>query len=539
MNVSTIAANRIYQKTLVILGILGLMIGLFSRISILSRDEAKLTVTPIEDDSYYTQSYAWHISRGEWFSINSAQKSNAYHPLFPALASLMYSIPPASNTEGLPRVLCLQLIFFLVLCILLFKIMNKLTSYFRVHKSAAFFCVGIYACDANVWTADMNLMETGLRMLLFVTFVYAALPRFLENRYTFGQDFKESALLALQCLTRIDMLFMVFGWAFYLFFFQRMRSWKSLAILVFPSVAAVLGWMMLSYIHTGWLIPSGGAPFIEITGRTFFGNLQKSFFILIHFFLGIPGPHHTFFWWTDQWGFVSPVIRRGIMVVLCVTVIIWGYLYRSKVRTDEGGRLDQVMPILRAFYLSGLCVCLVYVVMMSASYFFTRYFSFLLPLRAVTIALLLFASNSEYKIHKLRWVFLAVFMAAHLSIFGYHQWRISKVQTTDWAEAKKYIESNPWENKTIASFESGVLGFYLPHIINLDGKTNADAFHAIRKGRLAEYILTIRPDYILDISGKNITEYLYRSDKPIQQNPDFEKQYQLVHNSNPYIWKRR
>jgi hypothetical protein len=50
----------------------------------------------------------------------------------------------------------------------------------------------------------------------------------------------------------------------------------------------------------------------------------------------------------------------------------------------------------------------------------------------------------------------------------------------------------------IASFQSGVLEYFHPRTLNLDGKMNIEAAKAIRAGQLDQYVRRARPEYIVD-----------------------------------------
>ncbi len=54
----------------------------------------------------------------------------------------------------------------------------------------------------------------------------------------------------------------------------------------------------------------------------------------------------------------------------------------------------------------------------------------------------------------------------------------------------------------VAGFNSGILSYYGGHpTVNLDGVMNADAYDAIQKRRLAEYVRDQRVDVVVDFAA--------------------------------------
>jgi hypothetical protein len=54
------------------------------------------------------------------------------------------------------------------------------------------------------------------------------------------------------------------------------------------------------------------------------------------------------------------------------------------------------------------------------------------------------------------------------------------------------------QDAEIASFQSGVLEYFHPRTLNLDGKVNVEAARAVRSGQLDAYLSRRRPTYIVD-----------------------------------------
>lgn len=61
-----------------------------------------------------------------------------------------------------------------------------------------------------------------------------------------------------------------------------------------------------------------------------------------------------------------------------------------------------------------------------------------------------------------------------------------------------WISSHATAPVRVGMFQSGTTGFFCQNVVNLDGKVNVAANHALRSGRLPEYVEAESLDYIID-----------------------------------------
>jgi hypothetical protein len=69
-------------------------------------------------------------------------------------------------------------------------------------------------------------------------------------------------------------------------------------------------------------------------------------------------------------------------------------------------------------------------------------------------------------------------------------------------EAARWLRDHTAGDARVGSFNAGILGYFSERVVvNLDGAVNAEAYRARRNGRLLDYVLAERLDYLADWRG--------------------------------------
>ncbi len=96
-----------------------------------------------------------------------------------------------------------------------------------------------------------------------------------------------------------------------------------------------------------------------------------------------------------------------------------------------------------------------------------------------------------------------------LIVFGWTTWKIGYYPWQDRQyAAAKWIRENTDEDDTIASMNSGIMGYYGKRtVVNMDGVVNPKAFEAIKERRMLNFMRTSGVDYFIDFDFALRNEY--------------------------------
>jgi hypothetical protein len=251
------------RNIIILAGILLLLTGLSFRLLLFWRSPAELTVFPLGDDSYYTQSHARSISQGHFFSLNDQQKSDAYFPLYTFACAILHRLAGEDRLLGIKYALGLNFLIFLGCLVTVGFISSRILAWMEkgLRHSFSFLAIGVYACSFIIFSSDMNLMETGLQLLIGLWIIYQTLGLYQKKEKSDKDFIALSFLFVLACLTRIDMALFVCGYSLALLW--RRQEWglnkKRLAILIIPPALASTAWITVGYLAKGYWLPTGGA----------------------------------------------------------------------------------------------------------------------------------------------------------------------------------------------------------------------------------------------------------------------------------------
>jgi hypothetical protein len=532
------------------LGILLLLTGLSFRLLLFWRSPTALTITPLGDDSYYTQSHARRISQGHFFSLNDQQKSDAYFPLYTFTCALLHGLAKGDHLLGLRYALGLNFLIFLGCLVTVGFISSRMLHWAEARSRWMLSLLGIaiYACSFIIFNSDMNLMETGLQLLVSLWILYQTLSLYQKKEKEDKDFIYLSSLFVLACLTRIDMALFVAGYSLALLL--RRKKWgfnkKRLAIIIIPPALASIAWVTTGYLAKGYWLPTGGFNAFIPSWSLFCGNVTKLSSTFLHFFLGLPHslqthPRYTLFWslWWNQRSLLKICL---LLVYLFILVSLIAYFLRRQPVKKE--RLKYFFYPLVPFVSGILLLVIFYVSCYGRNYFFSRYFTIVVPLFLffwLTVFALLVEPQGDGKAYHKKVAFVTFLLFSQFIIFTYVQYNIFKILKNgpflywamfDWTKRSTLPE------ESVASYETGILGYHRNNVINLDGKANLDVAIAIKNTTFAHYVVKIKPKYILDRWGDSIY-YRMLNNLPLAKEQIFLKHYELIQKVPFFIWKRK
>jgi hypothetical protein len=513
------------RKLLFVLSIAMMLIGLGARLEVAFRTPARLSVVPLQDDSYYTQSYARQMWAGEFFSINDEHRGNAYHPLYPILCAPLHGLSGSNPVLGIRLVALFNVILFIASLWMASRVYRRLAPG-NPAPTAVLFGLGLYAVHALAFENDMNLMQTGLQLLLLWTLLDVTLRLHEERRKRLRDYLLVGGIGALACLTRIDVAIVIFGYGITMLL--NRHRWeltvsRFLAVTA-PGACAVLVWCVVSYFVVGSFLPTGGAANASGIVLPSSTTLGRGAVVLSLASVGLPHSYVNVFW--SPWWTANPWARPLLSTALFTVFVL--LLLRNPV--DVGRLARNALPALAPMLVGTALLVVTYVMFTRATYFFSRYFAVVLPVMGCFWFLLV--ANAFERRHERRVISVGVISTL---LFSFYLYRVSNLEESYWWTALDRVQALSQESDWIASPETGLLGYYHRRTINLDGKTNVEALRARQSGSTVEYLSSTDARFTVDGWGAFNTQI---DGVVIAQDSKFLAEWELVVDG-PFIWRRR
>lgn len=376
---------------------------------------------------------------------------------------------------------------------------------------------------AAVWFASplllmhtMNGLETGLyTVMLTLTLV------------TFGHVLRQPDARSMRLplllgvvggitfLARNDavfLLFSIFGVWFIHEVFVARRGFVAALRLIIPSGLLIIlisaPWMISNYINFGSIVPVSG------TAQSLSGGFARNADILPailfeYAFVMLPVPAQIQAMPVFQWSAVA-------IVVTIVTVFM--------VQTWRRG--GAVRYVVLAYLIYAVAMSAYYGFYFGAGWFLSRYLSPLAPLLTVAtfsvaygLATILMKSQASQVMRGLGVVSLLLCFV----LLG--RFLVPGVKEQGHFQVVTWVNQNVSEETWVGAVQTGTLGYWHDRTINLDGKVNPDALHALlTKGHVLDYIVDSKITYLADWYG--IASWV--TDEMSDRNARFAAEFELV-----------
>ena len=445
-----------------------------------------------DEDAYYSFQVARNMVNGHGVTADRSGATDGFQPLWTFALTLPFLFGNTRAALGL--VGAISLVLWLLGAWAFARILLALLprgSPYPVEASL-FFAV-VFTSDSLVRSYYWNGLETGV----YLTLLLVALDRFVvDERGADRSDLLFGVVLGLLALARTDGVVWCVALiaARWLRGSPTTRSWRRVAVPLVVTVAMLLPWVAFGLVLTGSALPQSGVA-TGAHGIYAFGRHLVRTFALATARDFVPWPKP----------FAPAALRSGIAAALVFGAEL-AVLYRSGIATG---------PVRRGLVVVMGAVAVVtaaYLRVSSAVWFLYRYLSSLRLLMLAVTALA--AWRVLAAVHRLvirhpaggslRWApwlagaglvtvaLVGVARAARPVIYREPGYMTSGVDAIA-ARADQLRGCG-----RIGMFESGRTGFvYGARIVNLDGKVDLPALHAILRHRLPDYIDSSRLDVIL------------------------------------------
>ncbi len=463
----------------------------------------------LPDDTYYTLTIARNIANGCGASIDCINKTSGFQPLI-----TLFSIPAFLLTDNLYTPIKVAIGFSAIFGILTNVVMTLV--YYKHTKNTVLsiiFGVFLIAFHNNILNY-FNGLETSLAMFM------GSLLIFMLQKY-YGRSLSRVHILALggliafAMLARIDMSIMVFFIGLYLLVNHGLRSTFFIAVTALIIISPMWGYNL---IYTGSILPESGqavkniVAFHQTVHLTPLKSMQMAWKTLDVFSL-----HYA----------TSSFISLAILFLSCCH----GVYAAIK---NKNFTLELVL-IVTMISMIGF-----YVFYLPAFWFFDRYLAFSLLLGVFLVFCLfekiMVANRKMPTIKPFLFFMVSLFVfsnAIKMPLF------FSKPETTlyygekgarGYMEIADFIVDNISENSTIASMQSGALGYFAAkhnhRVHNLDGVVNNAVLPLILNKEVNVYLKENQVAYFADWSFNTFWLSNIVEDNSVQLEPLFSTKMQ-------------
>lgn len=458
------------------LGLLGCIVILGAVTATLTlRSMPLLAAQPIIDDGFYAMAIARNIGLGHGITIDGELLTNGFQPLVVFLTAPLYAFAGADRVLAIRLVLAFHWMIYTATGFVLGLIVS---DYLQPRPSArrAFVIATtmfLHMVSMQIIMQYFNGLETGLVLLL-----YALAWRYYQQGYdrTYAGVAGLGGLLGLLVLARIDAA--VFVALFTLYYL--LKHWSAGVVPAFAR-AALLGtsallvsspWWLFNVTQFGAILPTSGQA-LSITGTSIYLSLSDLLHRLMAAFEAV-------------FENTMPLLFAGryedntslfLLLRVGMTVALVYLLWRARAELFAVPASHPQSELRRRTLIFGLLLLVAFLVLvgyygalMVSTWFYTRYLTLGSLLAVATISLVVYHYWSRLKV-----VFVAVgtvlFIYTTAFVLLGHMGR--SLTESYWDQVAVTFDNVP-PDEAVAAVQTGTLGYFRDHVINLDGKVNTD-----------------------------------------------------------------
>lgn len=454
------------------------------------RPAAHVFSTPLTEDAFYSLAVARNLALGLGFTIDGATLTNGFQPLFTlieaAAYSLAYAINAGDDALAMRFILGISWGMWLATGALLGEIAAKLTTDpaedpakdpaedkaedRALRETRRWLAMLLYLGGFLTFMHHFNGLETGMLMLLYTVLAYGYQRGLMARRWgpaAFGAAF------GLLVLTRIDAgIFVAFFTGWHALETLRRRGMKAAVtqglMIAVPALLVSIPWWWFNYHYFGAIMPTSGQAqqafaFDERRWRWILWALAVD---------GLPGLWFGRLEETFHDGIILSLLRA---VVVCA--LVWFFIHRLK---NVKSLRHPVPAMTRRICRFGVILAMALValaVYYGASFIaFWFYYRYLFPAALpVTVAVAWCLAPVALKRPRASIILGALIaLPALLSITMAYGGRTLHVETVYWEQLALVRRDVP-ETERVAAGQAGTLGYFRQHVVNVDGKVNAQA----------------------------------------------------------------
>lgn len=436
------------------------------------RDDGHVFATPLTEDGFYSLAVARNVAAGSGITVDGRQPTNGFQPLFTFAEAAAYAIAGGDETLAVRLVLALSWLIYLATAGLVGAIAADAVADDGERDGGPtrmlrrWLAMLLYAGGFLTFMHHFNALETGCVLFLYALAWRLYQAGLLEHRLgppAFG------ALLGLLVLTRIDAAIFVAVVCVW----QLLARWRAgpaaaLARAVAIGATALLissPWWAYNWVEFGSLMPTSGTAQQE-------WGLSARRIRWVFWALGVSSLPTLWLGWLDEAfhdGILLSVLRAVVIGALGVLI---GRAWR-RARLPSDPVLQRTLAFGAALAAAMAALALYYGLSFIAYWFYYRY---LFPVALIaTVAIAWWAAPVARRHPVVAGALVALLCVPTLisAVLAQHG-RTLHVQTVYWEQLALIAERVP-AGDHVAAGQAGTLGYFRPHVVNVDGKVNREA----------------------------------------------------------------
>ncbi len=442
---------------------------------------------PVGEDGYYMLNVAWNLARGDGMVYNYHQRTVGVQPLSTFLyAALAWTTRRlgGGQWEFVRVVMLFGVLDQLLLACLIAQLAASLSCGEETSAAAAAslgFLLSLFSITLFRWSTYG--LETGPYLTLFAICVLYSLHLSRSPDLNLQESLAFGALAGITGLARID-------FSVILLFFLASALWQKRLKLAWTLVAGITAaalvapWM--AYVHSvtgSWIPSSGRAEAMLVTPASAIPRALA----VVQAAMGYLAPwiYPISFW----------VALAGLLILLALLFLLMPWKRTAQLIQSTFGENS----FLTYWLLSVAVLLLIYFAYFWDIHFYGRYAA---PMLVITFPLLAVLGAEGIRKSK-RFTQGAALLAmpacfAVWSFLCFHVGRVGNALTLEAGFVREHFSGT-----RVGAFQSGVVGYFNPNVINLDGKVNFTALIRAKEHRLESYIddqgiqvIVDRQDYI-------------------------------------------
>jgi hypothetical protein len=474
--------------------------GIAAQTSFIFVNRDALAHRPFEEDTFFHMAVTRNMAMGKGITIDGIEPTSGAQP-GNFLYVLAHLAAHGDKWEALRWARALNVLESILAACLLYTIVRMILS--RESRDISFsyaaLTAGLWLSSFQVFRTNLNGYETALAavVLLACTAVYLRVWRAPPLKQKgIGIDFVLGVLFGLAVLTRVDHGFLAASAAVsFLIFAPEPVALRWRRVVIWASVAALITtpWWVFNYRLSGSIMPiSGKASSFQMVIHGYGMSVRNCLLRTTEAVLSI-----------NTLGFYSPYSWGENLIwisILCIFTILLLILFRRWKPLAEL-RLGRIE--LRPFYFLAafsVILCTYYVFAHGSWWFMKRYIH---PIRTSAY---IFSAFFVLALSGLLRGLTRVSPQLALSVVAGTQLLIcvgSTVAIYNKTDSNNMMQVIPFlaehcQDGRIGAFQSGSFGYFLDNVVNLDGKNNAAALHAVTNRTVVEYMLEKDLKYVTD-----------------------------------------
>jgi hypothetical protein len=475
--------------------------------SLVFRSDMNMADRPIQEDGFYSFTVARNLASGNGITVDGVTQTNGFQPFFTFLTVPAFILAGDDKFSAIRYVFILHWLFFLLTAYLLGLIAHDAFEKDVPIKTSSVFwwIVFLYTSSVLVFILNFSGLETG-----FLLFGYALIWRYYQIVHTeqWRGALSLGALLGLLVLTRIDAICLVIVVSLYeLLFREHRNSWVRVGRSIMVSGTAFLvssPWWFYNLVCFGSFVPTSGRAYQQ--WMLSYDRIKGMIVALFRTTMPL-----IYVGQNTLEGSATTLIR--VFLILAAIIYIWkahtSFEKFFTVYDDVNQIRKRTLEFGVLLFISGGLLVVSYALSFSGIWFYTRYFAPMVLVSTLITGLVIVVISQRFP--RIAYLFLWMICIPLLAVT--YMLHADRLHSDFFKSQLQLVNEHVPPQDHVASFQTGTLGYFREHVVNLDGKVNPKAVE--HRGHLLEYLYDNHIEWFCD--GQDAFERLIGENTQGQQ----------------------